>query len=241
MKTTFRKLAFALAASFACAAAQAGVLTWQDVVFTTTWSNNVLTLEIDAASRSGDWTRATMLSALSIKDIGSYGSVSVSAAPKGVDGWALTGHELNANGCSGGKGNGTKGVCLSGAPIKLTDDMVFKFTFTGSPVLSEPHLKVKFVDNKNGKVGDLLSQKIMASTAGIPEAPPVTPPPAAPEAPVVIPPPPPATNPPDQNPTPPPVVTVPDNQDSGEVPEPQTVALLLAGLLLMGAALRKRG
>lgn len=295
MKTNFRKLALALAATVACSAAQAGVLTWQDVVFTTTWTNNVLTLEIDAAKRTGDWTGATMLSALSIKDIGRFNSVSVSAAPKGVSSWALSARELNANGCSGGKGNGSKGICLSGAPIQLTDDMVFKFAFTGAPVLTEPHLKVNFVDNNNGKVGDLLSQKILASSTGIPVTPPVvtppvvtppvtpppvvtppvvtppvvtppvvtppevtppvvtppvvtppvvtppvTPNPADPEAPVIVPPPPPSTKPPGQDGTPLPEVVVPGGQESGEVPEPQTAVLLLAGLLLIGVALRKR-
>lgn len=239
MKPTLRTLAAALAASAGLTSAHAGVLTWQDVVFTSSWTSNVLTLEIDAAKPGGDWTGATRLGALSIKDIGKYDSVTVSAAPKGVESWTLNARELNANGCRGGNGNnaGNRELCLSGTPILLGDDMVFTFTFTGNPDLSEPHLKVNFLNNSsNRKLGDLLSQNILASTIVVPG--PVTPPPVTNPPPVVIPPPeggplPPVTDPGKE----PPPVTLPD---SNEVPEPGTIALMLAGLGLLSAALRKR-
>src|SRR5690606_6774183 len=102
LKTTFRKLAVALAATAGLSSAHAGVLTWQDVVFTTTWSNNLLTLEIDAAERSGNWTKATTLGALSIKDIGRFDSVSLKAAPGGLEQWTMNANELNSKGCAGG-------------------------------------------------------------------------------------------------------------------------------------------
>jgi hypothetical protein len=111
LKTRFRKLALGLAAIACLSSAHAGVLTWQDVVFTTSWTNNVLTLEIDAGQHSGDWTRATMLGALSIKDIGNFTSVTVTAAPKGVDAWKMSSRELNAKGCAGGGASRTRPRC----------------------------------------------------------------------------------------------------------------------------------
>ncbi|MEN3278509.1 MAG: hypothetical protein V7631_4299 [Massilia sp.] len=243
MKTTFRTLATALATALAASAgltsAHAGVLTWQDVVFTASWTDKVVTLEIDAARAGGDWTGATRLGALSIKEIGRFDSVAVSAAPKGVESWTLNARELNAHGCSGGNGNkaGNRELCLSGTPSLLGDDMVFTFTFTGKPDLSEPHLKVNFLNNSsNRKIGDLLSQDILASTVVVPG--PVTPPAVTNPPPVVIPPPegeplPPVTD-PLKEPTP---VILPD---SNEVPEPGTIALTLAGPGLLGVALRKR-
>lgn len=248
-------LALAMAASIG--SAQAGVLTYQDVVFTTNWSNNVLTLEIDAANRSGNWSSATMLSALSLKEIGSFNSVTVSAAPKGASAWTLGSRELTARGCSGGAGStrARTALCLTGAPIALTDNMVFTFAFTGGTLdLDEPHLKVNFVDASKNKVGDLLSQTIKASPVVVTPVPtptptPVTPPPVV--TPVPVPPPEPVLLPatgnttvpkPDDTGTPttiplPPVVQQPT---ATEVPEPWTIALMLGGLALMGVVLRKR-
>ena len=185
MKPVLRNIALALATAAALTPAHAGVITYQDVVFTTTWANNVLTLEIDAAQHSGDWTRATTIGALSLKDIGSFQSVKVTAAPKGVEGWKMTARELTANGCSGGGGGGRNrdqtSLCLTGTPVALTDNMVFTFAFTGTPNLAEPHLKVNFFDGTNNKIGDLLSQTIVSAPVVV--ATPVTPPVTAPATP----------------------------------------------------------
>lgn len=198
-------LALAMVAAFA--PAHASVLTYQDVGFTTTWANNVLTLEIDAGQHSGDWSGATTLGALSLKDIGSFTSVSVTAAPQGVEAWTMTSNELTANGCTGGEGSnsGSTSLCLTGAPIALTDNMVFTFTFTGAPILTQPHLKVNFLDSANNKVGDLLSQSIQSSAV--------------------------VTTPPGSGDT---------TGNESQVPEPKTIALVLGGLALMGAAMRKK-
>lgn len=183
MTPIFRKMALALATAAALNQAQAGVLSFQDVVFTTTWTSRVLTLEIDAAKHSGDWTGATMLGALSLKDIGNFASVSVSAAPAGAAAWKLSSAELNAKGCAGGGGAARRGtaLCLSGAPVALADNMVFTFTFTGgAPDLDEPHLKVSFLDASKHKVGDLLSQNIKSTPVVVVQ--PVTPVPVTPVA-----------------------------------------------------------
>lgn len=166
MKTTLRKLvpALALAAGVALPAA-AGTLEFQGVTFTSSWSGNILTLEIDAANPGGDWAGATSIGALQLKNIGSFSDVSLVSAPGGALNWTLGSNELNANGCAGGAHAG-RGLCLSGERIALTDDMVFQFSFNGDgTVLDAPHLKVNFFGEGERKVGSLLSQTI----APIPE------------------------------------------------------------------------
>jgi hypothetical protein len=151
-----------LAAGFA-ASASAGTLTYQGVTFTSTWSGNVLTLEIDAAHPSGDWATATTLGALQLKDIGSFDNVTLTAAPGLATSWTLSSNELSANGCDGGAHVGTS-LCYSGSHVSLKDDMIFKFTFAGgSTDFTSPHLKLEFFNGAGGdKVGSLLSQNIPA-------------------------------------------------------------------------------
>ena len=190
MKTTIRKTLFSvLLAAGAMASAQAGTLEFQGVTFTSSWTDNVLTLEIDAANRTGDWANATTIGALQLKDIGRFDNVTLTAAPGGAANWTLSSNELYANGCGGGAHIGS-GLCFSGQHVALSDDMVFKFTFNGGATdFSSPHLKVNFFDGDGGrKVGSLLSENI----------------PLAP------------------------------------VPEPQTYAMMLGGLAVMGAMTRRR-
>ena len=96
-----------------------------------------------------------------MKEIGSFRSVTVTAAPKGVSAWIQSAKELTANGCAGGGAGRTKtALCLTGAPIALTDNMEFTFAFTGGTLdLDEPHLKVNFVDASKNKVGDLFRRR----------------------------------------------------------------------------------
>jgi hypothetical protein len=162
VNTTIRKtLLSALLAAGAVASAQAGTLEFQGVTFTSSWTDNVLTLEIDAAHRTGDWANASTIGALQLKGIGSFDNVTLSAAPGGAANWTLSSNELNANGCGGGAHIGS-GLCFSGAHIALSDDMVFKFTFGGGATdFSSPHVKVNFFDGAGGrKVGSLLSENI---------------------------------------------------------------------------------
>jgi hypothetical protein len=259
--------------------AHAGVLTLDGVTFTSSWSGNVLSLEIDAAKRSGGWSGATGLAALAIKGVGTYSSVSVSGGPGGTGAWKLSTSELKASGCSG-TSNGAAGsrMCFYGQQIALADDMVFKFTFDGASVATnEPHVKVEFVDARGNKVGSLLSQVLPASTTtttpSTPTAPvtPVTPAvPVIPETPttstgtqtnttadtktptgtldIAAPSGTPAALPPQEDlPSTlpvkgPEVVQTPAGNPaaSTNVPEPESIALLLGGLGLMGLVLRRR-
>lgn len=151
-----------LVAGFSATSASADTLTFQGVTFTSTWSGNVLTLEIDAAHPTGDWMTATTLGALQIKDIGTFDSVSLTSAPAGALGWTLSPNELNADGCTGGSHVGMS-LCYSGAHVALTDDMVFQFTFTGGNTdFTSPHLKVEFFGAGPNKVGSLLSENLPA-------------------------------------------------------------------------------
>lgn len=158
MKKIFRSsaIASALALSFA-GAASAGTLTFQGVTFTTSSVGNVLTLEIDAAGRDGDWATATTIGALSIKEVGDFTSVDIGGLGAG---WTFAGNELNANGCVGGLS--TDNACFFGTHMALGDDMVFTFTYNGGTQdFTAPHLKVNFfVGDDTKKVGSLLSAAI---------------------------------------------------------------------------------
>jgi hypothetical protein len=171
------------------ASAQAGTIEYQGVDFTSSWSGNVLTLEVDAANPTGSWAGATSLGALQLKDLGSFDSVSLTAAPGGATNWTLSSKELNANGCSGGSHAGSS-LCYSGAHLALTDDMVFQFTFSGDNVdPTSPQLKLTmFGADGNKKVGSLMGEHLVVSA----------------------------------------------------VPEPQTYALMLGGLGLLGFMARRK-
>ncbi len=153
------------------ASAHAGTVEFQGVDFTSSWSGNVLTLEIDAANPTGSWAGATSLGALQLKDLGSFGSVSLTAAPGGAANWTLSSNELNANGCSGGGHAGTS-LCYAGAHVALTDDMVFQFTFSGGNVdPTSPQLKVNMYGaDGDRKVGSLMGEHLVVSAVPEPQA-----------------------------------------------------------------------
>jgi hypothetical protein len=212
MRSLFRS---AVSTLFIVAAsnASAGVITQDGVVFTSTYVGNVLTLEIDAAKRSGGWAGASAIDALALKTIGGFSGVSMSA-PAGAA-WSLVQSELNARGCAAAKGKAgatdMTRLCYTGAGITLADNMVFTFTFTGAPALSAPHLKVHFVDARGSKVGSLLSLDFPWQAASIPVS---------------------GSN-----------QTLPASaadEDASEVPEPRTLGLMTAGLITLAVARRQR-
>lgn len=135
-------------------------LTFQGVTFTPSWSGNTLTLEIDAASPTGDWSTADAIGSIQLKDIGTWDSV-VYNGPGTFSSWTLSGNELNANGCDGGS-SGIQRLCLNGTPIALTDDMMFTFTFTGGvQEMDSVFIKVRmFEDGATDKVGSLMSMEV---------------------------------------------------------------------------------
>lgn len=136
-------------------------LTSNGVTFTSSFSGNVLTLEIDAASPTNAWQNAVTLGALQIKDVGTWDSV-VMAGPGVSSTWALGDQELGANGCDGGIG-GIDRICAFGTPVTLTNNMIFTFTFTGGTQdLSSPLVKVNMFNANGVRVGGLLSSYVPA-------------------------------------------------------------------------------
>jgi len=273
----------ALLGAGSIATAHAGLLTFQGVTFSSSWSGKVLTLEIDAATHTDDWTWATGLEALEVKGMGDYTSVSVSSAPGGAASWTTSSSELTGQGCSGST-NGQAGsrLCFYGKQIGLSDNMVFSFAFSGNDISTvDPHVKVQFVSARGKKVGELMSKTLPASPAGSTAAAPAAAAPSAPSTtagtPVT------ATTPPEPVKAPAielvpssdtdskaaastnspveafpvqeilqtaelPTVTAAgagttaplaaaaaDSADETDLPEPHSIALLLAGLGLMGA------
>jgi hypothetical protein len=149
-------LATVLAAGSACA----NVITYQGVTFTTTTQGNVLTLEIDAAHHSGDWSTATTIGALELKGLGSYSTVSAT----GAAGWNLS-KQLTGQGCKN-VGN-SDSLCYSGTHIALADNMVFKFTFNNAAQLGNaPEIKVNFFANNSQQVVGTIQPVNLAPVAG---------------------------------------------------------------------------
>lgn len=159
IRKTMMAGALVTAGLFASSAANAQ-LTFQGVTFTPSWSGNTLTLEIDAANPTGDWSTADAIGSLQLKDFGTWDSV-VLSGPGAFSSWTISGNELNANGCDGGS-DGIQRLCLNGTPITLTDDMMFTFTFTGGVQETDSvFIKVRmFEDGATDKVGSLMSMEV---------------------------------------------------------------------------------
>lgn len=159
IKKTMMAGALVTAGLFASSAANAQ-LTFQGVTFTPSWSGNTLTLEVDAANPTGDWSTADAIGSLQLKDIGTWDSV-VLSGPGDFSSWTISGNELSANGCDGGS-DGIQRLCLNGTPITLTDDMMFTFTFTGGvQEMDSVFIKVRmFEDGATDKVGSLMSMEV---------------------------------------------------------------------------------
>ena len=158
MKLSIQHIAAAAALALSSAATMGATLTFQGATFTSSFSGNDLTIEIDAAPvhLTGDWATAVSINGIEVKNVGSYTGATLSG-PGG--GWTYHPNELNASNCSGG--NDPAGACFSSAPVALTDNMLFTFHYTGGPFdFSAPTLKVHFLDADGHKQGSLLSLPI---------------------------------------------------------------------------------
>lgn len=87
-------------------------LEYQGVTFTSSWTDKLLTLEIDATHRTGDWASAASIGALQLKDIGRLDNVTLTSAPGGAASWTLSSNELNAHGCGGRRAHRRQPVLL---------------------------------------------------------------------------------------------------------------------------------
>jgi len=105
------------------------------------------------------------LAEFSLKNFGSSATIENLVAPAGTWGWVNQG--LNSKGCKDLKSATADALCifndgtLTDGPS--TEDGIFKFTFDIG--LNEvfpdfAHLKVRWVDTKGKKIGDLISQDI---------------------------------------------------------------------------------
>jgi hypothetical protein len=219
----------------------AGVITQDGVVFTSTYTGNVLTLEIDAAGRSGGWAAATALDSLAIKTIGGFSGVTMTSSNGGN--WSLSNTELKASGCGAAStaaaGTSFSRLCYAGTPVALADNMVFTFTFDGSPNLSAPHLKVHFVNARGSKTGSLLSMDFPYQAASSPagtgsgassgsggDSTSLIPAPVLTEAGKAA----------ELAPADLPAL----GETDAAIPEPRTMALLTAGLVMLAVARRRR-
>ncbi|MBQ5961896.1 PEP-CTERM sorting domain-containing protein [Massilia sp. ZL223] len=169
ISTTLRWTALSLFLASGMSAASASVITTDmGVTFTSTYSGNVLKIEIDAKNRSGGWQDAVVIDALAIKGIGNVSSASLET-PTGIA-WNMNRAELKAAGCPASNGRGRRAsasldkLCFEGEGIALTDNMVFTFNLAGSALnLDTPHLKVRFLDARGKKEGSLLSDTFVFS------------------------------------------------------------------------------
>jgi hypothetical protein len=148
----------------------------------------------NALNGTGGWADATQISAIAFNNLGvDLSTVAYVSGPKGADWLVQAGGISTAAGGCNGTGNF---VCFGGSAIDLTNDMLWKFSYTagtlnlglpdGDTGLYGPHLKLVFLNDEGTKVGTLLSTTIPA------------------------------------------------------VPEPETYAMMLAGLGLMGFVARRR-
>jgi hypothetical protein len=167
MRISYRTAAAALlAAGSALTSMNAQALEFQGVTFTSSVIGNMLTIEIDAAGRTGNWASTNYIGAIQVGDIGHFAFGSVAIGGLGA-GWAAAHAELNGsptgNACAGGPSSWH--YCFSGTPQALGDDMVFTFTAPSDIVGTSPHLKVAFYNTtttSGGPDGDLLSQSVPA-------------------------------------------------------------------------------
>ena len=138
--------------------ASAGVIIENGVTFTSSYTGNVLTVEVDAKDRKDGWENAFYLDGFSIKTPGEFTNVTMTTSAKQGSWTMLAASELTGQGCNSNGAGKADSVCFTGARVSLSDDLIFKFTFDGAVNLQTPHLKVMMLNANGGKSDTLLSR-----------------------------------------------------------------------------------
>lgn len=166
LKQLLRGLTVTLAAALPLSAS-AGLLTFQGATFSSSWTGDVLTINIDAdpSHLTGDWAGATSIDSIALNDVGTWTSVSdiMLDGPGTSFDHAINGESLDSNGCKTLKSSGSW-ACWSGFAA-LADNMVFAFSFQPGVAnhTDTPDLKVRFLDASGDKQGSLLSKHLGVS------------------------------------------------------------------------------
>lgn len=148
--------------------ASAGVIYENGVTFTSSYTGNVLTVEVDAKGRKEGWENAFYLDGFSIKTPGDFNTVTMTASAKEGAWTMLAGSELTGQGCNSSGAGKDDSVCLTGTRFRLDDDMVFTFVFDGKANLGTPHLKVMMLQENGKKSDTLLSRDFTFTTETLP-------------------------------------------------------------------------
>ena len=158
MYSTVRRMALPLLLAAGATNASAGVIHENGVTFTSSYTGNVLTVEVDAKDRKDGWENAFYLDGFSIKTPGDFTTVTMTTSAKEGSWTMQAASELSGQGCNANGAGKADSVCFTGAQVRLSDDLVFKFTFDGTVELQTPHLKVMMLNEQGGKSDTLLSR-----------------------------------------------------------------------------------
>ena len=168
MHSIVRRTALSLLLAAGAASASAGVITENGVTFTSSFTGNVLTIEVDAKDRKEGWQNAFYLAGFSIKTPGDFGKVTMTTSAKEGSWTMLAGSELSGQGCNSNGQGKDDSACFTGAGIRLSDDMIFQFTFDGKVNLATPHLKVMMLQENGKKSDTLMSRDFTFTTETLP-------------------------------------------------------------------------
>src|SRR5262249_130755 len=149
-------------------------------IYSLTFSNQVsgavndtvdATLSVNAAGFNAGPINATWIAEVAVKVSSSLNVASLLSAPSGVANWTLLTRGVDANGCSG-SGSGFicanyvgpgQGVAINAGVLNWT----FHLTIPHGSLDASPAdtIKVRYVDSTGTKVGSLVSEDVVGSSA----------------------------------------------------------------------------